>query len=118
MENRVHFNNKGELTISDDAISTIVAIAAKEIEGVASLKHNLSEQLAGLFSKGGYRKGIKVEADERGISLDVQVKVAYGVNVPDLAIKIQENIKSAVEAMIDIEVSSVNVHVIGVESEK
>lgn len=117
MENRVRFENKGELIISDEAISTIVALAAKEIEGVASLKHNLPEQLAGLFSKGGYRKGVKVDGDERGIVLDLQMKVNYGVNVSDLAIKVQENIKTAIEAMIDIQVSAVNVHVLGVEVE-
>lgn len=118
MENKVRLDQKGELTISDEAISTIVAIAAKEIEGVASLKHNLSEQVSALFSRGGYRKGVKVEGDMRGISLDLFLRVDYGVNVNDLAIKVQENIKSAVEAMIDINVSAVNVHVLGIQSDK
>ncbi|HHT21490.1 MAG TPA: Asp23/Gls24 family envelope stress response protein [Tissierellia bacterium] len=118
MENKVHLEQKGDLTISDEAISTIVAIAAKEIDGVASLKHNLSEQLSALFSRGGFRKGVKVEGDERGITLDLNMRVEYGVNVNDLAIKVQENIKSAVEAMIDIKVAAVNVNVLGVESEK
>lgn len=118
MENKVRLDQKGELTISDEAISTIVALAAKEIDGVASLKHNLSEQVAALFSRGAYRKGVRVEGSEHGITLDINMRVALGVNVSDMAIKVQENIKSAVEAMIDIPVAAVNIHVVGVDSDK
>lgn len=118
MQNKVRLEQKGDLSISDEAISTIVSLAAKEIDGVASLKHNLSEQLAAIFSRGGYRKGVKVEGNDDGITLEINMRVDYGVNVSDLAIKVQENIKTAVEAMIDIKVAAVNVHVMGVESEK
>lgn len=119
MENKVRFENKGELSISDEAISTIVAIAAKEVEGVSGLKHNISEQLAAVFSKAGhYYNGVKVLGDENGIVLDVNMKVNYGAKVSDLAIQVQENIKSAIEAMLDIKVAAVNVHVLGIDFEK
>jgi uncharacterized alkaline shock family protein YloU len=40
--------------------------------------------------------------------------VEYGVRIPDVAWKIQENVKRAIEGMTGLEVVEVNVHVQGV----
>jgi len=39
------------------------------------------------------------------------VVVEYGVRIPDVALKVQENVKKAVESMTGLEVSAVNIHV-------
>lgn len=117
MDSKVIYENKGELTITESAISTIVSLTAQEIEGVSAVKHNISEQIAGFFRKNGFHKGIRVGNTEEGLVLDVNMQVRYGTKVSDVALKVQENIKSAIEAMLDIRVSEVHVHVVGIDFE-
>ena len=47
-------------------------------------------------------------------AIDLFVVVEYGVRIPDVAWKIQENVKRAIEGMTGLEVVEVNVHVQGV----
>jgi uncharacterized alkaline shock family protein YloU len=35
----------------------------------------------------------------------------YGVRIPDVAVKVQDNVKKAVESMTGLTVSAVNIHV-------
>lgn len=115
METKVRYQQKGDLIISDNAISTIVRLASTEIEGVTQIKHNIAEDVAGFFKKNSYYKGVKVDSNETGLALDVNIKVKYGYNVSTVALEVQENIKTALETMLDIKVSEINIHVIGIE---
>ena len=49
------------------------------------------------------------------VNVFVYVIVAYGVNIPEVALKIQRRVKEAVESMTEYEVNYVDVHVEGVE---
>ena len=46
--------------------------------------------------------------------MDLSIIVDYGVRIPEVAWKIQENVKRAVESMTGLQVVEVNVHVQGV----
>lgn len=115
MEAKVRYHQKGDLIISDDAISTIVSLAAREIEGVTQIKHNIANEVANFFKKNSFYKGVKVDSNETGLTLDVNVKVNYGYPVQTIALQVQENIKTALENMLDIKVAEINIHVIGIE---
>ena len=43
--------------------------------------------------------------------IDLYVVVEYGVRIPDVALKVQENVKRAVESMTGLDVSAINIHV-------
>ena len=49
------------------------------------------------------------------VNVFVYVIVAYGINIPEVALKIQRRVKEAVESMTEYEVNYVDVHVEGVE---
>ena len=67
-----------------------------------------------LSGKKNLSKGIKVDMGEKSAKIDVSIIVEYGARIPDVAYEIQTKIKKSVEAMTDLKVLEVNVHVQGV----
>ena len=56
-------------------------------------------------------RGVKVEVGEKQTAIDLQVVVAYGVSITDLAAEVRENVIAAVERMTGLEVVEVNIAV-------
>lgn len=122
-------NNKGiqqELTseansnikIADDVIAVIAGAAASEVPGVSSMAGGFAGGISEVFSgKKNFAKGIKIEAGEKEVRIDVNIIVEYGVRIPDVAFEIQNRVKKAVEGMTGLKVMDVNVHVQGVNTE-
>lgn len=54
----------------------------------------------------------------RTVRVEVHVIITYGYNIPDVAIKLQEKVKDAVENMAGYEVTAVDIHVEGVRKDK
>ena len=75
----------------------------------------ISEVLSG---KKNLSKGIKVDADEKEVKIDVNIIVEYGSRIPDVAFEIQNRVKKSVENMTGLKVAEVNVHVQGVKTER
>ena len=88
--------------------------ATKEIAGVSSLCDNFGSGIKKLFSN-NYTNGVKIEYTNNGVVIDVFVNVLYGYSVPDIAYKVQENIKNGISSMLDVKISSINVHVQNVD---
>jgi uncharacterized alkaline shock family protein YloU len=70
--------------------------------------------LGEMLGKKSFSKGVKVEVGESQTALDLYVVMDYGIRIPDVARRVQENVKRAVESMTGLEVVEVNVHVAGV----
>ena len=71
-----------------------------------------------LSGKKSLSKGIKVDAGDKEVKIDVNIIVEYGSRIPDVAFEIQNRVKKSVESMTGLKVSEVNVHVQGVKTEK
>ena len=67
-----------------------------------------------MLGKKNLAKGVRVEVGEREAAIDLYVVVEYGVRIPDVAQKVQEEVKKAVESMTGLEVVEVNIHIQGV----
>ena len=106
----------GNIRISEDVIVRISAFAAREVDGVAGLG---SASACGEFlGKKAGAKGIKVETTDDGTVIDVHVTVKFGVKINDVAKKLQEAVKNAVEAYAGLENTTINIYVDGIEAEK
>ncbi len=71
-----------------------------------------------MLGKQNFSKGIKVFTEGRTVRVEVHVIITYGYNIPDVAIKLQEKVKDAVENMAGYEVTAVDIHVEGVRKDK
>ena len=106
--------NKGKVNFNKNILLSIISLATKEIAGVSSLCDNFGGGLKKLFST-NYTNGVKIQYGKNGVVVDVYINVLAGYSVPDIAYKVQENIKNGIASMIDVEIDTINVHVQGVD---
>lgn len=104
----------GSIKIANEVVAIIAGLAATEIEGVAGMSGGIAGGITELLGRKNLAKGVKVEVGEKEAAVDLFIVVNFGVRIPDVAIKIQENVKKAIEGMTGLQVVEVNVHVQGV----
>ena len=107
----------GNVNIADDVIGIITSIAAAEIEGVNGLTGGFAEDLAEKFGVKNLKKGVKVEIVDDVVVVDLNIVVDFGIKIPDVAWKVQESVKTAVETMTGLSVKAANIHVQGINME-
>ena len=108
---------KGKITCNRSILLSIIDLATREICGVSGLASSFKSKISSVFSK-NKNPSVRVRFNANGsLSVDVYVRLFYGYSVPDIAYKIQENIKNGISAMIDMRATRVNVHVMGVDFE-
>ena len=105
----------GSVQISEDVISTIVAHAVSDVEGVVGLEVKPVADIAELIGKKNWGKGVKVSIlDDDSVKIECNVNVIYGCSVVNVANAAQSAICNAVEAMTGVTIHSVNVNVCGI----
>ena len=102
------------LSISEEVISTLTERVIMSVAGVHALNGGI---MSGLLGKKG-AQGIKVDITGKEISLDVYITVDYGVKIPDIAWEIQDRVKKELENMTGMIVTTVNVHIQGINYDK
>ena len=110
MEKALQFSSAdvGTVHISDDVVGTIAGLAACEVAGVAGMS---GVSLVEMLGKRNLSKGVKVTVGEKEAAVDLYVVLEYGFKIPDVALKVQENVRSAIETMTGLQVIEVNVYV-------
>ena len=107
----------GAIRIHKNAIASIAAIAAAEIEGVKRVGGNLQSGLSSLMGKKSC-SAIKVEINKSGEAvIEIPLVVKYGYNIPDVANKAQENVRQSLEKMSSLIVRDINIKVKAIEKE-
>ncbi|MGI6038324.1 MAG: Asp23/Gls24 family envelope stress response protein [Limnochordia bacterium] len=115
MANTRERNELGELRIADEVLCIIAGLAATEVEGVAGMSGGIAGGIAEMLGRKNLSKGVKVDAGEEQVVVDLFIIVQYGVQIDEVAWKIQENVKRAIEGMTGLNVVEVNVHIQGVD---
>ena len=108
----------GEVKIADEVVAIIAALAATEVEGVASMAGNITNEVIGKLWIKNLSKGVKVDVLEGVVTVSLALNLKYNYNIMDVTGKVQEKVKNAVENMTGLEVADVNIKVAGVEMEK
>ncbi|MTI70188.1 MAG: Asp23/Gls24 family envelope stress response protein [Firmicutes bacterium] len=108
----------GQIKIADEVVGIIAGLAATEIEGVAGMSGGLAGGISEMLGRKSLSKGVKVEVGEKEAAIDLYIIVDYGAKIPEVAWKIQESVKNAVETMTGLNVVEVNIHIQGVNIEK
>lgn len=103
-----------EVKISDEVIAAIAAVAASQVQGVASMSGNIVGDLGAILGRKQLTRGVRVTSGEKDVTLDLYLSVKYGARIPEVAYKVQESVKKSVESMTDLKVANVNIHIQGV----
>ncbi len=105
----------GEVRIADEVVAIIAGLAATEVEGVASMAGNITNELVSKLGMKNLSKGVRVEVGEESVAVDVSLNIAYGYSIPKVSEKVQEKIKTAIETMTGLDVESVNIRIATVD---
>lgn len=107
-------NDEGDqIKIDLQVLEVILGISAQKVDGVAGMCGGLKSGLSRVFGREDRGKGVAVSVDEDGeLTADVYVYLKYGINVPAVAGKIQEALKQQLTQMTDMNLKSIDVHVV------
>ena len=109
--------SKGEIKIADEVVAIIAALAATEVEGVASMAGNITNELIGKLGMKNLSKGVKVDVLEGIVTVSLALNRKYNYSIVEVSARVQEKVKNAIENMTGLEVADVNIKVAGVEME-
>lgn len=102
----------GIIKISDEVVGVIADLAASEIKGVVGMSSGIAQGLTQILSgKKNLTKGVKINIENESASIDLYLIIEYGLKIPEVASKVQENVKRTVESLTGLNVSAVNVFV-------
>ncbi|WP_077213930.1 Asp23/Gls24 family envelope stress response protein [Bacillus dakarensis] len=104
----------GKVEIAPEVIEVIAGIAASEVEGVSQMRGNFASGVVERLGKKNHGKGVKVELSEEGIKVDVYCTMKFGVSIPTVAQKVQDNIRQALLNMTALDAEEVNIHIVGI----
>ena len=101
-----HPEEMGSIHISEEVLASIASGAANEVEGISGMMTLAGKKTAA--------KGVRLQMDENGATIDLYVMIRFGYAIPEVAEKLQISVASSVEAMTGFKVKAVNIHVGGV----
>lgn len=105
----------GVIKIHKNVIASIASLAACEIEGVKRVGRDFKSGVLELIGKKSLA-AIKVEIDKNEeVKVEIPLIIKYGANIPDIANRVQESVRSALEKMTNLSIKDVNINVQGIE---
>ncbi|MDO9572693.1 MAG: Asp23/Gls24 family envelope stress response protein [Candidatus Omnitrophota bacterium] len=108
-------NDLGVVRIHKNVIASISSIAATEIEGVKKVGKDIKSGLLELLGQKSF-SAIKVDISKNEeVKVEIPLIIKYGYNIPDIASKVQENVRQALEKMSNLSIRDINVFVQGIE---
>lgn len=98
----------GSVEISDSVVAKIAFEACRETEGVHALGGATSRALSSL--RGDHRTtGVSVDLRDDVVDLDLNLVVAYGRSIPQVAQECRDRVRERVEAITGLTVKAINV---------
>ncbi|MBQ1173109.1 MAG: Asp23/Gls24 family envelope stress response protein [Lachnospiraceae bacterium] len=106
--------NDGVVSIADDVVAMIASIAATEVDGVASMVGNITNELMSRVGMKKLTKGVKVSVIDGKVNVDLAITIDYGYNIPETCQSVQSKVKAAIENMTGLDVDVVNIRIGGI----
>lgn len=110
-------DENGYVDIGDEVVAIIAGLTATECDGVISLVGNLTSEVISKAGAGKLAKGVKVLTREDGtLAIRLSINIELGYEIPKLCEQVQEKVKSAIENMTGLQVTSVDIKVASVSA--
>ena len=105
----------GEVQIADEVVAVIAGLAATEVEGVAKMSGNITNEIVSKLGMKKLSKGVKVTITGTQVDVTLNLVLSYGVSIPKTSQEVQDKVKSAIETMTGLTVSEVNIRIAGIQ---
>ncbi len=100
----------GVVRVARQVLSTIVTNAALQIPGVARVA-NVNDQWSRLLGREVPHQGVTLTIKDNTVSADLYIVVVANVNIVNVGTAVQEEVASAIEHMVGMQVREVNVYI-------
>jgi uncharacterized alkaline shock family protein YloU len=104
--------SSGQVTIAPEVLVAIARLTAQSVVGVAQMCHQIGpgnlDRLRGRVAGGG---GVQVAIASDAVRVDLYIIVEPEVNMRRVSQKIQEAVTRAIQDMVGMQVSAVNIHI-------
>ncbi|MCU1446435.1 Asp23/Gls24 family envelope stress response protein [Cryobacterium sp.] len=107
-----HRLGAGTTTIKDSVIGKVVGLAVHELPGVhavGSTPLRAIGAIVGTISRAEVNPGITIELGEDGVTVQIVLVAAYPVPLTALAENVRASVTQAIEGLVGMRVSAVNV---------
>jgi len=105
----------GLIRVHKNAIASIASIAALDIPGVKRIGRSLKGRIMEFIGyKGQTEVRVTINKKEE-VRIDIPVFIKYGFNIPDIANRVQEDVRLALEKMTSLTIKDININVLGIE---
>lgn len=111
-------SNLGQVQITDEVVAIIAGLAATEVEGVSSMAGNITNELVSKLGMKNLSKGVRISMMDKTVLVDLTLNLMYGYSVPDVAMKVQDRVSTAIENMTGLSVAQVDVRVADISISK
>jgi len=101
--------NRGTTTIAPGVLVTIARLTALSVPGVAGLAP-VPGGVNRLFRRGA-SEGVQIEVDDNHVAADLYLVLAGDVNVREVSRHVQAEVAEAIEHMVGMQVSRIDVHI-------
>ena len=72
----------GEVKIADEVVAVIAGLAATEVEGVAKMSGNITNEIVSKLGMKKLSKGVKVTITGTQVDVTLNLVLSYGVSIP------------------------------------
>ena len=99
----------GRVKVANEVIAEIAALTAMQIPGVAGVADR-NNQITRVIRRGGLHRGVRVElVRDDSLKLQLFLVAESGRNLPALASEVQRQVVAAVDRMLGLQTSTVDV---------
>ena len=78
-------SSMGEVKIADEVVAIIAALAATEVEGVASMAGNITNELVSKLGMKNLSKGVKVDVLEGVVTVSLALNLKYNYSIMEIS---------------------------------
>lgn len=105
----------GAIRIHKNVIASIATVAAIEVQGVKRVGGDFKSGISEILGK-KILPSVNVEINKNEeVRVEIPLIIRYGFNIPEVANKVQEGIRDALEKMTNLSIKDININVQGIE---
>jgi len=112
-------NEFGIIRIDNEVVARVAGLTAMDCYGVVGMgAKSVKDGLIHLLKRESLTKGIHVNIQGNTLTIDIHIIVEYGTNIAAIADSLIQNVIYKVKEFVGLDVSLVNVYVVGIRVEE
>ena len=103
--------HSGTVTVHPSVVATVARLTALAIPGVARVTNEWRLGMGRMLTHPGWRRGVDLSISGDVVVVDLYIVAEPEANLVQLGEALQREVSQAIQGMVGMEVSAVNVHI-------